>query len=161
MKRITDAFFSGARVFVPGMSGESALLLDELEADPERARDVHFIGVQFPGIGRADYLASHSSVRQTAFFMSPSVRRGLLEDRAELLPLDYPGIVRHLQVMAPADVAIVQLSPPDENGYCSPGLCSDFVPLVWPRSCTTATRCSSASARCRWRWPVHSQTTGG
>jgi len=155
MKRLTDAFFPGARVFVPGMSGESALLFDELEADPERARDVHFIGVQFPGIGRADYLASHSKARQTAFFMSPSVRRGLLEDRAELFPLDYASIVRHLQGMAPVDLAIAQLSPPDENGFCSPGLCSDFVPLVWARAARRAAHVNPSMPRTRGSFRVH------
>jgi acyl-CoA hydrolase len=155
MKRLSDAFFPGARVFVPGQSGESALLLDELEADPERARDVHFIGVQFPGIGRADYLASHPSARQTAFFMSPSVRRGMLEERAALLPIDYAGIVRHIQTMAPVDLAIAQLSPPDENGFCSPGLCSDFVPLVWARAARRAAHINPRMPRTRGSFRVH------
>ena len=134
MKRLIDALHPGARVFVSTLSGESALLQDELRADPERARGVTFIGVQFPGIDRADYLSAHPQARQTAYFMSPSVRAGIAEGRAELLSLDYPGIARQLRDGAPADVAIAQLTLPDTDGWCSPGLASDFMPLVWSRA---------------------------
>ena len=71
MKRLVDALHPGARVFVSTLSTESALLQDELRADPERASGVTFMGVQFPGIDRADYLAVHPEARQTAYFMSP------------------------------------------------------------------------------------------
>ncbi len=134
MKKLSDAFFPGARVFLPGQSGESQLLLDELAADPERARDIHVMGVHFPGIGNADYLALHPGVHQTAFFMSPAVRRGMREGRADLLPLDYAGIVRYLRGMPGVDVALAQLSAPDERGYCSAGVCADFLPLVWAKA---------------------------
>jgi len=134
VKRLSDALFPGARVFVPGFSGESALLLEELAADPERARSVHFTVAQYPGIGRADYLAVHPQSRQTAFFMTPAVREGMREGRAELLALDYPGIVRYLREAEPFDVVFVQLSSPDAQGWCSPGPCVDFVPLVWARA---------------------------
>ncbi|MGJ7510925.1 acetyl-CoA hydrolase/transferase family protein [Variovorax sp. GT1P44] len=134
MSRLVDALQPGMRVFVPTLSTESPLLLDELRADPERARGVVFTGVQFPGIDRADYLALHPEARQTAFFMTRPVRAGLLEGRAELLSLDYLGIARHLRDAAPMDLAIAHLTPPDADGWCSPGLASDFMPLVWARA---------------------------
>src|SRR5260370_444432 len=99
------------RVFVPGLSGESPLLLRELTDDPERARDVDFIGVQFPGIGHADYLSVHPKARQTTFFMSPSIRNGIREQRADLLSLDYPGIARYLQQCMPFDLAASGCTP--------------------------------------------------
>ncbi|NMG76564.1 acetyl-CoA hydrolase/transferase family protein [Aromatoleum diolicum] len=155
MKRLSDALRPGARVFVPALTGESSLLLAELANDPERARDVHFIGVQFPGIGTADYLALHPTVRQTAFFMSPSVRRGMIENRADLLGLDYPGIVRYLEGMEPVDLAYVQLSPPDAQGHCTAGLCSDFVPIVWQRAKRRVAHINPALPRTRGSFTVH------
>lgn len=134
MSRLVDALRPGMRVFVPTLSTESSLLLDELRADPERARGVVFTGVQFPGIDRADYLALHPEARQTAFFMTRPVRAGLLDGRAELLSLDYLGIARHLRDAAPMDLAIAHLTPPDAEGWCSPGLASDFMPLIWSRA---------------------------
>ncbi|CAN0329337.1 unnamed protein product [Phaeothamnion confervicola] len=56
------------------------------------------------------------------------------QGRAELLSLDYLGIARLLREMPPVDLAIAQLSPPDAEGWCSAGLASDFMPLVWSRA---------------------------
>lgn len=133
VKQLCDALFPGARVFVPGFSGESARLLDELAQDPERARGVHFTGVQYPGVGSAHYLV-HPTARQTSFFMLPAIREGMREGRAELLPMDYGGIVRYFREAEPFDVAFVQLSPPDREGWCSPGLSADFAPLIWAKT---------------------------
>jgi acyl-CoA hydrolase len=133
-KRLVDTLQPGQRVFVPTLSTESALLHEELRADPERARGITFCGVQFPGIDSIDYLALHSEARQVAHFMSPGVRAGLAQSRAELLSLDYQGIVRQLRDEPPVDLAIAQLTPPDAEGFCSPGLAADFLPLVWARA---------------------------
>jgi len=116
------------------MTGESALLFQELAEEPERARDVHFIGVHFPGIGHGDYLGTHPRARQTGFFMTPALRAGVRDARAEVIGLDYAAIVRHMREMPPPDVVYVQLSAPDARGYCSAGICSDFAPLVWRRA---------------------------
>lgn len=155
MKRLVDALQPGARVFVPTMSNESALLQQELVADPERARGVTFIGVQFPGIDRTDYLAVHPEARQTAYFMSPSVRSGLAEGRAELLSLDYLGIARHLRDSSPVDLAIAQLTPPDADGWCSPGLVSDFMPLVWSGARRRVAHLNPRLPRTRGSFRVH------
>lgn len=133
MLQLTDAIQPGQRVFVSTMSTESALLAEELRADPERARNVQFMGVQFPGIDSTDYLGMHSQSRLTAYFMSPAVRLGMQQGRATLQGLDYLGIAHTLQQGPPVDVAIAQLSPPDAQGRCS-CLSSDFMPLVWKRA---------------------------
>ena len=155
MKRLVDALRPGERVFVSTLSTESALLQDELRADPERARGVTFIGVQFPGIDRADYLAVHAEARQVAYFMSPSVRAGLAQGRAELLSLDYPGIVRQLRIDPPPDLAIAQLTTPDADGWCSPGLAADFMPLVWQRAGRRVAHINPRLPRTRGSFRVH------
>ncbi len=132
--RLVDALAPGLRVWVPTLSNASALLADELRADPERARGVTFAGVQFPGIDRADYLALHPQARALGWFMSPALRRGLVDGRAELRAQDYLGVVRELREGEPFDVAIAQLTPPDGDGWCAPGLAADFIPLVWQRA---------------------------
>ncbi len=155
MKRLVDALESGTRVFVSTLSTESALLRDELLADPERARAVTFTGVQFPGIDRTDYLALHPQARLCAYFMSPAVRAGLKDGRADLLSLDYVGIVRHLRDGAAMDLAIAQLTPPDADGWCSPGLASDFMPLVWRSARRRVAHFNPRLPRTRGSFRVH------
>ncbi|HSW18869.1 MAG TPA: acetyl-CoA hydrolase/transferase C-terminal domain-containing protein [Ramlibacter sp.] len=155
VKRLVDALAPGLRVWAPTLSNESSLFTDELRADPERAREVTFAGVQFPGIDRADYLALHPQARQRGWFMSPALRRGLREGRAELLPQDYREIARHLEADAPYDVAIAQLTPPDADGWCAPGLAADFVPLVWRQARRRVAHLNPALPRIASSFRVH------
>ena len=129
--RLSDALFPGARVFVPGHSGELNLLYDELAARPEAARGVTFAGVQFPGVGRGDYLGVHPEARQESFFQSASVRSGVHDGRAKLFGFDYSGVFRYLRDGPAFDAAFVQVSPPDRDGWCSAGVCNDFVAAPW------------------------------
>lgn len=124
----------GASVFVPGVSGESLAFYDALVREPARAEGLTFVGVHFPGINRCDYLALHPSVRQRAYFMSPSVREGRSKGRVDLFPLDYPGIARDLERLTPIDVAVAQVSPPNELGVCGLGVSQDFIPSIWSRA---------------------------
>lgn len=123
----------GMNVFVPGVSGESLALFDALRASPESASGVRFISTGFPGINRSDYLGLHASTRQRAYFMLPGMKPGLADGRAELLPLDYPGIDRDLQ-SCDIDLAFFQVSPPDAQGGCSLGVSCDFHPAAWARA---------------------------
>lgn len=145
----------GERVFVAGITGESALLREELKAFPESARDVEFTCVQFPGIDRTDFLGAHPHARMTGFLMSPSMRAGLAQQRAHLLPLDYNGIARHLEESPPFDLAIAQFAPPDAQGWCSPGLSCDFTPLVWGRARRRAAHLNPRLPRVRSSFRVH------
>jgi acyl-CoA hydrolase len=134
LRRLTDSFRQGERVYAPGISGQSALLAEELRADPERAADMHFMSVQFPGIDTLDYLDLHPRTRLTAFFMSPSIRRGVASGRVALMSAEYAGITHFLRNGPAVDLAIAHVSPPDEHGRCSPGISADFLPLVWSRA---------------------------
>ena len=128
---LTAGLRRGDRVFVAGLSGESALLRDELRSNPERADGVEFASVQLPGIDRTDYLSIHPESRTRAFFMTPATRAGIAQGRAQLQPLDYSGIARYLRDADPFDAVIAQFAPPDAEGWCAPGVSVDFVPLVW------------------------------
>ncbi|NYT44621.1 acetyl-CoA hydrolase [Alcaligenaceae bacterium] len=108
--------------------------MDELLVAGERAAGVEFTSVQLASIDRVDYLSLHPESRVRAFFMTPAIRKGIVNGRAALHPLDYTGIARHLAEADPFDSVIAQFTPPDENGWCSPGLSADFTPLVWAQA---------------------------
>lgn len=133
--KLVDALGPGLRVWTSGLGAEPLLLRDELAADPQRAAGVTFLGVQFPGLSPVDYLAFHPQARQwNPCFMTPGLRRGMQEGRAEVAGLDYLAALRHLQDLPPVDVAVAHLTPPDADGWCSPGSSCDFLPLIWPRA---------------------------
>ncbi|MES2684704.1 MAG: acetyl-CoA hydrolase/transferase C-terminal domain-containing protein [Pseudomonadota bacterium] len=124
----------GMTVYVPGVSGESLAFYEALRAAPQHAAGVRFVGAHFPGINRSDYLGLHVEARQRSYFMLPGLRAGFADGRAELLPLDYPGIHRDLSEQVEIDLAIAQLTPPDAAGQCSTGLSADFLPAVWAKA---------------------------
>jgi len=124
----------GQTVYVPGVSGESLPFYEALRNDADRARDVTFVGAHFPGINRSDYLSLHPTARQRAYFMSPAVRAASPSGRVDLMPLDYPGIVRDLEENISVDVALAQVAPPDASGRCSLGVSYDFLPSVWRKA---------------------------
>ena len=113
------------------------------------------MGVQFPGIDKTDYLSLHPQSRAWGVFMSPALRKGWQEGRAELLPVDYLALARELDTMAPVDIAIAQLSAPDAEGWCSPGVAGDFLPLVWSRARQRMAHLNPAMPRTRGSFRVH------
>lgn len=124
----------GMTVFVPGVSGESLAFAAALRANPEACAGACFVGMHFPGINHTDYLGLHPTARQRAYFMGPKLRAGLADGRAELLPLDHPGIFHDLAHHGEIDLAIAQVTLPDADGLCSLGLSSDFHPAAWGRA---------------------------
>jgi acyl-CoA hydrolase len=132
--QVVDSLKPGMTVFLGGMSGESTALYQALQAQPEKAAGVRFVGALFPGINRSDYLSLHPEARQRAYFMLPGLRQGLADGRAELLPLDYPGIFRDLEQLPAIDLAVIQVSAPDAQGNCSLGISCDFQPAALARA---------------------------
>ena len=155
MSPLTRFLAPGARVFVPTLSAESALWAEALATEPDRAAGVTFCGVQFPGIDRMDYLALHPQARVEAQFMSPALRAAQGAGRVELMALDYLGIARHFTQGPAPDVAVAQLTPPDADGWCSPGLACDFLPLVWRRARRRVAHLNPRLPRTRSSFRVH------
>lgn len=135
--QVLTRFKPGMTVFVPGMSGESLALYEALKKSADATRGVRFVGAHFPGINRSDYLGLDPSARQRGYFMSPGLRAGLADGRAELVPVDYPSVFRDLEWLSPGiDIAFAQLGAPDALGLCSLGVSCDFQPAVWARAKT-------------------------
>jgi acetyl-CoA hydrolase len=75
--------------------------------------------------GCADHVSPRysRSFRHRALFVGPNVREAVNEGRADFVPVFLSEIPRLIQTRAlPVDVALLQLSPPDEHGFCSYGV---------------------------------------
>jgi acyl-CoA hydrolase len=128
------AFTPGARVFIPGGTGEPLALREILAAHPDRLDGVQLIGCLLPGINDFDYAGLHTGVRLTSFLFPPAYRASFEAGRVAVMPLAYSQIAEYLAETAPIDTAILQVAPPDAEGMCSFGVCADFPPLVWRRA---------------------------
>ena len=117
---------SGQRVFLHGGAATPTPLLEALA---ERCRDLE--GVETVSLhleGPAPHvdpqLAGH--IRHNALFIGANVRDAVQEGRADFTPVFLSDIARLFEDgTLPLDVALIQVSSPDEHGYCSFGVSVD------------------------------------
>ncbi len=139
----------GMQVYAPGFAGESAVLVEALQAAPAACSGVRFVGVWIPGINRVDYAALHPTARSTAFFVGHDLRPSFTAGRVDFLPLPYSGIYAYLRDTADIDVAFLHVAAADADGRCSLGVANDFTPAVLSKARLTVAHVNAAMPRTR------------
>ena len=117
---------SGHRVFVQGSAQTPLYLLRELGKMAPRLRDVELTFISVYGDIELDKEQYSNSFHINCMFVSESVRKAVNEGRADFIPVflsDIPDLFRKEMHI---DVALVQVSPPDQHGYCSLGVSVDI-----------------------------------
>lgn len=114
---------SGSRVYIGGGAGVPQRLVDALVGRAASLRAVDLIHVLH--FGDAPYVeAAYEGIfRHNALFIGSNVRQAVQEGRADFTPIflsEIPNLFRSGALTL--DVALVQLSPPDEHGFCSFGV---------------------------------------
>jgi 4-hydroxybutyrate CoA-transferase len=116
---------SGARVFVHGAAATPTPLLTALvgrrDLDGVTLYHLHTSG---PAPFADPEVAGR--VRSVSFFVGPALRRPIAEGRADFMPIflsQIPGLFSSGRIAL--DVALVQLSPPDQHGLCTLGTSVD------------------------------------
>jgi acetyl-CoA hydrolase len=114
---------SGDHVWIHGGCNNPEELLKALVARAGELRDVEMTHIlTFGAADHADPKYS-GSFRHRALFAGPNTRQAVNEGRADWVPVflsEIPGLIR--TGVIPVDVAIIQISPPDEHGFCSYGV---------------------------------------
>ena len=126
-----DLLRPGRTIYLPGASGESAVLADALASDPGRLDGVHVVSCPFPGINQHDYAGLSDTATATVFLPSVALQRSARAGRTRVLPIAYSQIAEYLRDHAAIDVAFAHVSPPGPNGFCSLGIAADFNVLAW------------------------------
>lgn len=134
--QVPELLKPGMGVFISGSAAEPSGLIAALAGRPERSRGVHYVGVQVPGINRANPASWHPETKVTAFFMTPDTAKSLAAGRIDFIPLQYHENYGFLRDRFPIDLALVSVSPPDAEGMCSPGIANDFLPMLLARGAT-------------------------
>jgi 4-hydroxybutyrate CoA-transferase len=113
---------SGQRVYVGVGSGAPQVLLNALVNRTNELRAVEMVHVLI--FGSAPHLQPEhaASFRHRALFIGDNARAAVQSGRADFMPIflsEIPGLFRNGAL--PLDVALIQVSPPDEHGFCSFG----------------------------------------
>ncbi len=118
---------SGHRVFVQGSAQTPTYLLHHLSQEAPRLRDVEVVSITLYGDIFIDKPAFEGHFHINSLFVSESVRKAVNEGRADYVPVFLSEIPELFgQNILPIDVALVQVSVPDQHGYCSLGLSVDI-----------------------------------
>ena len=114
---------SGDRVYIhPGCAVPQVLV----DAMVDRAEELENVEVcHLLGVGEAAYVRPEmkNHFRHNAFFIGKNVRSAVQEGRADFTPIflsEIPTLFYSREY--PIDVALIQVSPPDEHGFCSFGV---------------------------------------
>ncbi len=116
-------FKDNFRIFVTGNCSVPQRVMEALNQRLPQLKNLALI--QVLTIGKAEYikpeLAPH--VRVNSLFISDNNREAVNDGRADFTPVFLSDIPRLFQDgRLPLDVALIHISPPDKNGYCSYGV---------------------------------------
>jgi acyl-CoA hydrolase len=116
---------SGMRVFVHGAAATPTPLLDALSRRPglEDVTLYHLHTAGSPTFAAPDQDGRLLSV---SLFTGPDLRKPIEEGRADFMPVflsDIPELFTSRRI--PLDIALLQVSPPDQHGMCTLGVSVD------------------------------------
>ena len=112
----------GQRCFLTGNCSVPQKVMKALVEFAPNLHDVEI--VQVLTIGNADYVkpGMEKYLRVNTLFISDNVRLAVNEGRADFTPMFLSEIPKAFKTVLPVDVALIQVSPPDDHGYCSFGV---------------------------------------
>src|SRR5262245_19168931 len=114
---------SGQRVYISGGCGVPTPLLEALVERAPTLRNVEIIHMLTAGDDPTTAPEYRDAFRHNALFVGPNVRRAVQEGRADFTPVYLSEIPRLFRSgLLPLDVALIQVSPPDQHGFCSLGV---------------------------------------
>ena len=117
---------SGQRVFIGSGAAEPQLLVKALAKRGPELSDTQITHILTLGVAPYADPKLEDGFRHNALFIGPNVREAVAEGRADFTPVflsEVPRLFRHGKM--PIDVALIQVAPPDEHGYCSYGVSVD------------------------------------
>lgn len=124
----------GARLYVPGGSGEPSGLIEALQSNKLLTAGSAITTTFLPGVNKIDLAALHETAVVSSLFMQSDYGAAQRDGRFRHMPLSYSAFQAWLEADATFDVSIVQVSAPDEQGRCSLGAAVEFTPAAIRRS---------------------------
>lgn len=120
-----------SRVFIGSGCAEPQELVRQLVANASHFADAEILHLLTAG--RSEYVEPQYAnyFRHNAFFIGPNVRPAVTAGAADYTPIFLSELPRLFESgELPIDLALIQVSPPDAEGYCSLGVSVDVMKSV-------------------------------
>ncbi|MFE8047387.1 acetyl-CoA hydrolase/transferase family protein [Brenneria goodwinii] len=118
---------SGDRVVVGHSTGEPQALVEALVQRADELRDVEIVHMLAMGPAKYAQPGMEKSFRHNGFFLGQTTRQAIEDGRGDFTPCFFSEIPRLFKEgIMPVDVALIQVSQPDADGFCSYGISVDY-----------------------------------
>lgn len=116
---------SGDRVIIGHAVGEPSYIVEAMVANAAAYENVEI--VHMVAMGKCEYCKPEyeKNFRHNALFAGGGTRKAIEEGRADFTPIYFSQIPSLIESWKP-EVALVTVTPPDEDGYCSLGISVDY-----------------------------------
>ena len=127
-KEAISHIHSGDRVVVAHACAEPVILTDAMTEAAEKYEWKEIEVVHMVAMGKAGYCAPEMSAhfRHNALFVGGSTRKAVEEGRADFTPVFFSEVPDLLRNDMHVNAVLMQVSAPDEHGYCSLGVSCDY-----------------------------------
>lgn len=117
---------SGDRVAISHAVGEPSHLIDAMVENWDAYRDVEV--VHMVAMGKSAYAqpGMEPHFRHNSLFVGGNTRGTIREGHGDFTPCYFSEIPNLFHRTLPLDVAMLQVTPPDEHGFCSCGVSVDY-----------------------------------
>ncbi len=114
---------SGDRVYLSGNAAAPYVLMKALAERKDELQNVELVHVLLLGDDPLSKPGMEGHFRHNSLFVGSADRKAVNEGRADYVPIHLHEIPRlFYRKLLPIDVAIIQVSPPDEHGFMSYGV---------------------------------------
>lgn len=118
---------SGQRVFISHCSAEPAYLVKLLAEHKEQYENVEIVQLMPLGEMPLAEKGMEKHFHYNSIFVGNATRNPVAEGRADYTPCFFYQVPELFKTILPLDVAMIQVSKPDEHGYCSFGVSIDCI----------------------------------
>jgi 4-hydroxybutyrate CoA-transferase len=118
---------SGDRVVIGHACGEPPTLVEALVARAPELQNVEVVHMVAMGPAKYAQPGMETHFRHNGFFVGATTRKAVAEGRGDFTPCFFSEIPRLFKSgILPVDVLLMQVTPPDAEGYCSFGVSVDY-----------------------------------
>ena len=117
---------AGDHIFIHTASAVPLALIEELVNQADRLSRIEIFQLHTEGPAHYADAKYEGTFRVNALFIGPNIRKAVQEARASYIPVflsEAPALFKRNLISL--DVALISVSPPDKNGFCSLGVSVD------------------------------------